>query len=107
VTDTYHLSVNAWRMGVPAACIGRGTDARFDPLTDKKKEILFSMYRASDYYVFAEALDAFGSRGQAARIAGRLSDKNAANTVRQDIGRHQVVAHDRLTSAVNAISGGD
>ena len=55
ITDTYHLCLNAWRMGVPAICIGKGSSAYGNtPLTDKKKELFYSMYGAGCFYVFLE-----------------------------------------------------
>jgi hypothetical protein len=64
VTDIYNLAVNAWREGVPAVCIGAGSERRIGTLTDKKKEIFYLGYGARPFYVFGESL-----RGEDALLA--------------------------------------
>ena len=54
ITDTYHLCINAWSAGIPAICIGRGVGSMKYSVDDKKKEILYSMFDARDFYVYAE-----------------------------------------------------
>lgn len=57
ITDTYHLCLNAWKMGIPAICIGSGSSLLDSALTDKKKEIFFNMYEAQDFYVYLEEVN--------------------------------------------------
>ena len=54
ITDTYHLALTSWRLGVPAVCIGRGAKLSQTTIDDKKKETLFCMYNAEPFYLFAE-----------------------------------------------------
>lgn len=54
ITDTYHLCINAWSLGIPAICIGRGVGSMKNSVEDKKKEVLYSMLDARDFYVYAE-----------------------------------------------------
>jgi hypothetical protein len=54
VTDTYHLSVNAWRAGTPAICIGSADptqQSEWVTLRDTKKFVFYAMYNALDLYV--------------------------------------------------------
>lgn len=72
ITDTYHLCLNAWRMGVPAICIGKGSSSYDNtPLTDKKKELFYSMYGAGHFYVFLE--DIIEKKSRQERIEKMLS----------------------------------
>jgi hypothetical protein len=51
VTDTYHLCVNAWRVGTPAICFGSPEGApKHQTLDDFKKRVLYEMYDATDFY---------------------------------------------------------
>lgn len=59
VTDTYHVCVNAWRMGVPAICIGATLPCDTSlggTLKDTKKYILYLTYYATDLYVTMDQL---------------------------------------------------
>ena len=53
ITDTYHLCVNAWRMGVPTVCIGSPTrrSPEYQTLDDLKKYVFYSSYEAEDFYL--------------------------------------------------------
>ena len=60
VTDTYHVCINAWRMGVPAICISSQipTPGSFTgTLKDEKKYILYLTYQATDFFVTLEQLN--------------------------------------------------
>jgi Polysaccharide pyruvyl transferase len=61
VTDTYHLCVNAWRVGTPAVCIaapqpGPSPDGLLT-LNDWKKHVFYASYDAMDLYL-STSLDA-------------------------------------------------
>ena len=80
VTDTYHCAVSAWREGVPAIAIGRGTQHATRTLSDKKKELFFAMFGAADLYVYLERLARWGGIESAAeQIEAALPD---ADTVK-------------------------
>jgi hypothetical protein len=73
VTDTYHLAVNAWRLGIPAVCIGFGAERSDSTLNSKKKEIFYAMHGANDFYVFRENLRTPAAMaGEASRVAALL-----------------------------------
>jgi hypothetical protein len=57
ITDCYHLCLHAWNNGIPAICIGTGASRFETSVSDKKKELFFLTYDASQFYVFAEHLD--------------------------------------------------
>jgi hypothetical protein len=56
LTDIYHLSLNSWREGVPAICIGNGNSVVVNSLSDKKKEIFYQQIFASNYFLFVEEI---------------------------------------------------
>jgi hypothetical protein len=93
VTDTYHVAVNAWSVGVPAVLVI--DDGPFDrrnvnfghPLAPRDKRWVFmSMYDALDFLVPARELadkgmrqarllhllDLFGSQREIHEISGRM-----------------------------------
>lgn len=90
ITDTYHVCVNAWRMGIPAVCIGLGTTRRGDTLGDKKKETLYALYAASEMYVFSEVIGSpFGLLSESKRIVDRVENGTAASQISKAINRHR------------------
>lgn len=54
ITDTYHLSLMAWSLGVPCICYGNGTEIFKSTVHDKKKEIFFSSNFIEDFYFYTE-----------------------------------------------------
>lgn len=101
VTDTYHLCVNAWRMGIPAICIGKGADGQLHSLADKKKEILFEMYGARQFYVFVESINNwFTLQAEAKRAAEVLRNTQLCSGVSANISAHQIMARKRLETAL-------
>lgn len=102
VTDTYHVCVNAWRLGIPAICIGAGATVSTNSLSDKKKEILFEMYGARSFYVFLEDIR-LGKMGSLAERAARaLANTALGDQVRLNIRMHQQMALERLSEAIAA-----
>lgn len=63
VTDTYHVCVNSWAMGVPAICVGsvlskeqfdRNSGTRFSSID--KRYVFYSMCDALDFYLHEQEL---------------------------------------------------
>lgn len=108
VTDTYHLCVNAWRMGIPAICIGVGAGSALDSLADKKKEVLYEMYEARQFYVFLEELTSrAGWQVALTRCAEALRSKEQSSFVHQRIMQHVAATERRLTATARAVTGSD
>lgn len=104
VTDTYHLCVNAWRLGIPAVCIGQGANHITTTIGDKKKEILYSMYGAEPYYVFLEQLNGIGNfRRTCAETAEVLKCEAIAENVRRSIASHQSGSEEKLLAALGEL----
>lgn len=101
VTDTYHLCVNSWQLGIPAICIGQGAEQQSNSLGDKKKEILYNMYGAQQYYVFLESLKSpINFFKESKRIQSLLDKKELSDRVVFNILKHKETALARLALAV-------
>ena len=107
ITDTYHLAVNAWRMGIPAICIGMAVDTSQHSLSDKKKEILYEMIGARRFYTYSERLRIGGNGFACAKQAvAALRDESLIDEVIANIRAHQETSRERLGVALrNAIGG--
>ncbi len=104
ITDTYHLCVNAWRMGIPAICIGEGASYPDNSLSDKKKEIFYEMYGARQYYVFSERLkNPFSLLKECRRLAKLLRNDAISNRVHENIKTQSDSAKDRLIKSLQDI----
>jgi hypothetical protein len=91
ITDTYHVCVNAWRLGIPAVCIGE-TDPKCDWDVSagpafawrEKRQIFHAMYDAQDFFVHASELNRSSWRRQRIRqLASLLQRPEIAAGVRQ------------------------
>jgi hypothetical protein len=106
ITDTYHLCVNAWNLGIPAVCIGFGSQNVGHTLGDKKKEILYGMYAASPYYIFREHIANPAAIPATARyIADLLESREKAACVTSAIAEHASTARERLSAACERVLG--
>jgi hypothetical protein len=93
ITDTYHVCVNAWRLGKPAICIGetwtqREMDVSCGPAGSwsDKRWVFHAMNGALDFYVHAAELrDRRWRERRAAEIAGSLRNRPLIDKVFQDI----------------------
>jgi hypothetical protein len=77
VTDTYHICVNAWRLGVPAVCVAETwTHAGLDVSSGHaeagrdKRWVFYSMNDALQFYVHTGQL-----AGAPARIVERIGER--------------------------------
>ena len=55
ITDTYHLSLMSWSLGIPCICFGNSAEQFKLTTHDKKKEIFFISNFISDYYFYNES----------------------------------------------------
>lgn len=63
ITDTYHVCLNAWRLGVPAICIGQAVPESEWSVSSggqfywrDKRQVFYSMYDATEFYTYTEEL---------------------------------------------------
>lgn len=104
ITDTYHLTLNAWRTGTPAVCIGRGTSPNTRAVHDKKKEFFHSMYEALAFYVFYEDILEPARRDQViASLIGALGNQALVDTVCENIANHRGNAERRFVACLSQL----
>ncbi len=100
ITDTYHLCVNAWRMGIPAICIGEGAGKISTSLNDKKKEMLYEMYGARQFYVFVESLRSFRTFFTESKRIAKVLEGKIATQILANISSHRSMSQLRLSAAI-------
>ncbi|MFJ8464827.1 hypothetical protein [Streptomyces swartbergensis] len=88
ITDTYHLSVNAWGAGTPAVCVGAPeptpkTHDDYLTLSDVKKHVFHMAYDAADFYLSTQE----GHRQDTGRLV-RLLEGGGAEAVAARIRAH-------------------
>lgn len=104
ISDTYHLCVNAWRMGIPAICIGEGNSTSNHSLNDKKKEIFYEMVGARQFYVFSESLGNWGMFVKSvAQVAGAFRDAALTGEIRRSLNAQRAMGRRRLGRALREV----
>lgn len=104
ITDTYHLCVNAWRLGIPAVCLGApGFRLQgLGTLNDLKKELFYRMYEASDLYVDAGALRYAPRRAaEIDRLTAMLNDPIMLDSIVQRLRLQVQAVGARIAAALN------
>jgi polysaccharide pyruvyl transferase WcaK-like protein len=81
VTDTYHLCVNALRLGTPCICLGDSNERVLWSLNDKKKAALLSMYSAERFYIQSAQLSPGRSSELVAELLIELRDSQRLETI--------------------------
>lgn len=54
ITDTYHLTLMSWSLGVPCICFGNSAENFKLTVNDKKKEVFYASNFISDFYFYNE-----------------------------------------------------
>ncbi|WP_435736842.1 hypothetical protein V5D56_19065 [Cellulosimicrobium sp. PMB13] len=108
VTDTYHLAVNAWRLGIPAVCVVDrppriwSVNSGSQGTRRDKREELYSQLDASELLVSVEDL-ASHVRETVARIADRLADRAAMDFVLGRVRQVVTLGHELAGSGIRSI----
>jgi hypothetical protein len=87
VTDTYHVAVNAWRLGVPAICLGHHVSSlQYDVSSGRrfswrdKRFTFYAMYGIQEFYVHPEELDNRAqARARLAQLSGLIANTDLVN----------------------------
>lgn len=104
ITDTYHICVNAWNLGIPAICIGEGAGSSVNSVSDKKKEILYEMYGAGMFYVFVERIcSPVGFFREIKRLRQYVDDVQLRRQIISNINDHKTMARQRLALGIEKI----
>lgn len=108
VTDTYHLCVNAWRVGTPAICLGSPwAELKHQSLDDHKKRVLYDMYDATDFFLATSSIRHAGSRQRALeRVVHALADRSIANTISERIRTHADSVEQSFAASLGTLVAG-
>lgn len=102
VTDTYHICINAWRLGVPAICLGLEQPNIYSnggTLTDLKKYIFYLTYQATDLYFTPKQLEDPAAASRAISVI----ESSQAEAITNRIQTHAKEVKKELTIAMQAI----
>lgn len=110
VTDTYHVCVNAWNLGVPAVCLvatglsqGRSVNSGDCFAPRDKRQVFMGMYDALDFLVTGEELpDCETRKRRIAHLVDLIAGGEAAASVKGRIRRHATLAE---ASFMQSLSG--
>jgi hypothetical protein len=103
VSDTYHLCVIAWRLGIPAVCVGVGAQRAVRPISDKKKEIFFLSQGIASLYLFHEDVaDATNHVGMVGEVKELAFDERYVTAVAASLEVQSAAAADDLRGAIAA-----
>lgn len=114
ITDTYHVCLNAWRMGVPAVCIGESlTMNEYDVSIGwqnawrDKRQTFFFMHDAMEYFIYKDELIDLNSRERRLdQIQKLIKSRESRESITKDI--HEFsnnIKKDLLESLTKIISG--
>jgi len=102
ITDTYHLSLIAWKMGIPAICVGSGARNSKHTLGDKKKEVFYHTYGAQSFYVFTEnLLDRTSRRSEIKNLVELIEHGSSfTSSIHQKICNHSKQSEEELLNVM-------
>lgn len=112
ITDTYHLCVNAWRMGVPAICVGGSSPASglFDlnaghsHAACDKRFVLYTMIGALDFYIQPHEMgDRERLEKRVAHVAERVRDAAVVEHIYAGIRASARAAEQALADDLHAL----
>ncbi|GAP47042.1 uncharacterized protein SAZU_1779 [Streptomyces azureus] len=103
ITDTYHLSVNAWGAGTPAVCVGAPeptpkTHDDYLTLSDVKKHVFHMAYDATDFYLSTQE-----GRGQSTDRLVQLLEDGGAEAVAARIRAHADYSATAFTGTLTSL----
>lgn len=111
ISDTYHVCVNAWRLGTPAICIGDVTtendwDVSCGPAHAwrDKRWTFYSMIEALNYYVHSRELESFeGFNKRINQVVGALAKEEDCRLIAQFINQQSDHIEKHLVKAISEI----
>lgn len=85
ITDTYHLSLMSWSLGVPCICYGNAAEYFKLTVHDKKKEIFFISNFIDEFYFYTENFFSDLKSGVLLKIIGTAINTNIGEVVSEKI----------------------
>jgi hypothetical protein len=81
ITDTYHLSLLSWSLGVPCICFGNSAEDFKSTVHDKKKEVFYNSNFIGDFYFYNEKFYNDLKNGVLKKIILRSIDDHSTGTL--------------------------
>jgi hypothetical protein len=111
ISDTYHVCVNAWRLGVPAICVadtifkGRLSISNGHAYAWRdKRQAFFSMYDANEFYVYDHELDDKDWRQRRIyQLSQVLPMTHISKAITANLHQHRDAAEQQLASELRAL----
>ena len=98
------MLLNAWRLGVPAICVGMGAQRAVRPISDKKKELFYLTQRIAPLYLFHETLlDPAGHAAIAAEVLELALDRTYVDAVATSLDGQAAAAATSLCDAIESV----
>lgn len=113
ITDTYHLCVNAWSVGVPAICIAETRSRQSYDVNcgsrfawRDKRQVLYGMYDALDFFVYGNELgDAEGRAARIRHLAAMLQDPRHVQAIVERMRRQADAVRGPLAAEIAVLCG--
>ena len=106
ITDTYHLCVNALRIGTPAISLAGDDEKQLSSLSDYKKKVLFESFEIEEFY--HSKLQNLSECGAANRVTSgveRVMDKSFSEAkmegVRKKVSDFRCLASDVFVASID------
>lgn len=109
ITDTYHVCLNAWRLGVPAVCVGQAVPESEWSVSSgsefywrDKRQVFYSMYDATEFYTYTEEIRQRVRRKQRVeKLKSTLKDSLTALQVSERMRAHANSMEQSLISDID------
>lgn len=103
ITDTYHISLMAWSLGIPCICYGNSAERFKSTVHDKKKEIFFISNAIDDYYFTNERFFRDLKNNLLYETIDKALKSNIGDVTAKNIINSSKVALKDLNDSVNSI----
>jgi hypothetical protein len=100
ITDTYHLSLMAWSLGVPCICYGNAAENFKSTVHDKKKEVFYTSNYLNDFYFFNETFYSDLKNKKLFKIIKSMMNSTIGEDVAEDIYNASDLATKSLDKAI-------
>lgn len=111
ITDTYHLALNSWKMGIPAICIGQGYSKNKKSVNSgpnftqrDKRQIFYFAHQLTDFFSYSEEVSSRAlSKDRIEHILGSLENKPLINEKVRAIRSHASQVEENLYNTITKL----
>lgn len=112
ITDTYHVALNSWKMGVPAVCIGQGYSRKKsssvnsgDALAQRdKRQIFYFTHQLADFFSYIEEVETRSlAKQRAQHVVSILEDQALLQSKIDAIRAHAKSAEEDVCKVIDTL----